>query len=325
MATDKMLSEIDAGIGRMIFNNPERRNAVSLEMWEAAEEILRGFAENPEVRVVVLSGAGGRAFVSGADISKFESERSSEAAIRHYNARVGAANAMIETLPKPTIAEIDGYCVGGGLGLALCCDLRFCSEQSRFALPAAKLGLGYGFGGLKRLVDTVGPGAARDIVFSARMIPAGEAYEIGLVQRVVPDGTLADTVTEYARTVAANAPLTVKGMKLIVNEVLKSDGGARHGAMPGAGRCLLRQRGLCRRPHRVHGKAPDAGVQGAIGGLPRRFGGIRPRRTSMLSPSFPGRAGCRPGQGSRHGRFGPSRSRAAAYRPTCLSLKVIRQ
>ena len=122
MATDKMLSEIDAGIGRMIFNNPERRNAVSLEMWEAAEEILRGFAENPEVRVVVLSGAGGRAFVSGADISKFESERSSEAAIRHYNARVGTANAMIETLPKPTIAEIDGYCVGGGLGLALCCD-----------------------------------------------------------------------------------------------------------------------------------------------------------------------------------------------------------
>ena len=224
MATDKMLSEIDAGIGRMIFNNPERRNAVSLEMWEAAEEILRGFAENPEVRVVVLSGAGGRAFVSGADISKFESERSSEAAIRHYNARVGAANAMIETLSKPTIAEIDGYCVGGGLGLALCCDLRFCSDQSRFALPAAKLGLGYGFGGLKRLVDTVGPGAARDIVFSARMIPAGEAYAIGLVQRVVPDGTLADTVTEYARTVAANAPLTVKGMKLIVNEVLKSDG-----------------------------------------------------------------------------------------------------
>ena len=224
MATDKMLSEIDSGIGRMIFNNPERRNAVSLEMWEAAEEILRGFAENPEVRVVVLSGAGGRAFVSGADISKFESERSSEEAIRHYNARVGAANAMIETLPKPTIAEIDGYCVGGGLGLALCCDLRFCSEKSRFALPAAKLGLGYGFGGLKRLVDTVGPGAARDIVFSARMIPAGEAYAIGLVQRVVPDGALADTVSEYAKTVAANAPLTVKGMKLIVNEVLKSDG-----------------------------------------------------------------------------------------------------
>ena len=224
MATDKMLSEIDSGIGRMIFNNPERRNAVSLEMWEAAEEILRGFAENPEIRVVVLSGAGGKAFVSGADISKFESERSSEEAIRHYNARVGTANAMIETLSKPTIAEIDGYCVGGGLGLALCCDLRFCSEKSRFALPAAKLGLGYGFGGLKRLVDTVGPGAARDIVFSARMIPAGEAYAIGLVQRVVPDGTLADTVSEYAKTVAANAPLTVKGMKLIVNEVLKSDG-----------------------------------------------------------------------------------------------------
>ena len=223
MATDKMLSSVDDGIGRMIFNNPERRNAVSLEMWEAAEEILRGFAKNPDVRAVVLSGAGGRAFVSGADISKFESERSSEEGIRNYNAKVASANAMVATLPKPTIAEIDGYCVGGGLGLALCCDLRFCSEKSRFALPAAKLGLGYGFGGLKRLVDTVGPGAARDIVFSARMIPAGEAYAIGLVQRVVPDGALAETVTEYARTVAANAPLTVKGMKLIVNEVLKPE------------------------------------------------------------------------------------------------------
>ena len=122
----------------MIFNNPERRNAVSLEMWEAAEEILRGFADDPEVRVVVLSGAGGRAFVSGADISKFESERSSEEGIRNYNAKVASANAMVATIPKPTIAEIDGYCVGGGLGLALCCDLRFCSEKSRFALPAAQ-------------------------------------------------------------------------------------------------------------------------------------------------------------------------------------------
>ncbi len=224
MATDKMLSEVGDGIGRMIFNNPERRNAVSLDMWQAAEEILRGFAEDPEVRVVVLSGAGGKAFVSGADISKFESERSSEEAIRNYNAKVASANAMVANLAKPTIAEIDGYCVGGGLGLALCCDLRFCTEKSRFALPAAKLGLGYAFGGLKRLVDAVGPGAARDIAFSARMIPAEEAYAIGLVQRIVSDGTLAHTVTEYAKTVAANAPLTVKGMKLIVNEVLKPEG-----------------------------------------------------------------------------------------------------
>ena len=224
MATDKMLSEVGDGIGRMIFNNPERRNAVSLEMWEAAENILRGFADDPEVRVVVLSGAGGKAFVSGADISKFESERSSEEGIRNYNAKVASANAMVANLAKPTIAEIDGYCVGGGLGLALCCDLRFCSEKSRFALPAARLGLGYAFGGLKRLVDAVGPGAARDIVFSARMIPAEEAYAIGLVQRVVPEGTLAETVSQYAKTVAANAPLTVKGMKLIVNEVLKPEG-----------------------------------------------------------------------------------------------------
>ena len=223
MATDKMLSEKDGGIGRMIFNNPERRNAVSLEMWQAAEEILEDFAADPEIRVVVLSGAGGKAFVSGADISKFESERASQDAIGHYNARVAAVNERLETLPKPTIAEVDGFCIGGGLALSLCCDLRFCSAQSQFGLPAARLGLGYAYAGLKRLVDTVGPGAARDIAFSARRLNADEALRIGLVQKVLPDGEVHDFVAEYAATIAANAPLTVKGMKLIIAEVLKTE------------------------------------------------------------------------------------------------------
>ncbi len=223
MATDKMLSQKDGFIGRMIFNNPERRNAVSLEMWEAAEAILAGFAEDPEVRVVVVSGAGGKAFVSGADISRFESERSSQDAIHHYNEKVGAANARLESLPKPTIAEIDGFCIGGGLALSLCCDLRFCSAKSQFGLPAARLGLGYGLTGLKRLVDAVGPGAARDITFSARRLDAEEALRIGLVQKVVPDGEVHDFVAAYATAIAANAPLTVKGMKVIIGEVLKPD------------------------------------------------------------------------------------------------------
>ncbi len=223
MATDKMLSEKDGFIGRMIFNNPERRNAVSLEMWEAAEEILAGFAGDPGIRVVVVSGAGGRSFVSGADISRFETERSGREAIHRYNDKVAAANERLASIPKPTIAEIDGFCIGGGLALSLCCDLRFCSAKSQFGLPAARLGLGYGFAGLKRLVDAVGPGAARDITFSARRLDAEEALRIGLVQKVVPDGEVHDFVAEYAAVIAANAPLTVKGMKLIIGEVLKPE------------------------------------------------------------------------------------------------------
>ena len=172
MSESKMLSEKQDGIGRMIFNNPERHNAVSLDMWDAVEEILKSFVEDESIRVVVLAGAGGKAFVSGADISKFDSERGSKEAVLNYNKRVGAVYRFVHEFPKPTIAEVNGYCIGGGLGLAVCCDLRFCSEKSKFGLPAAKLGLGYGFEALKRLVDTVGPGVSRDIAFSARRLDA---------------------------------------------------------------------------------------------------------------------------------------------------------
>jgi enoyl-CoA hydratase/carnithine racemase len=222
MNSDKLLAEKAHGIGRMIFNNPERHNAVSLEMWDAADEILRDFAADDAVRVVVLAGAGGKAFVSGADISKFEKERSGEDSVRHYNDRVRRAYDNVQALPKPTIAMVDGYCIGGGLALAVCCDLRFCSEKSRFGLPAAKLGLGYPFEGLNRLVATVGPGAARDITFSGRQLDAQEALDIGLVQKVLAGDELEDFVVGYAKTVAANAPLTVKAMKVIINEVLKN-------------------------------------------------------------------------------------------------------
>ena len=222
MNTDKMLAEKADGIGRMIFNNPERHNAVSLEMWDAADEILKDFVEDDAVRVIILTGAGGKAFVSGADISKFEKERGSANSVRHYNERVRQVYDGIQALPKPTIAMINGYCIGGGLGLAVCCDLRFCSEKSKFGLPAAKLGLGYPFAGLNRLVNTVGPGAARDITFSGRRLDAQEALNIGLVQKVLAEDELEDFVVDYAKTVAANAPLTVKSMKFIINEVLKN-------------------------------------------------------------------------------------------------------
>ncbi len=219
--TDKMLSRKEGGVGYLIFNNPERHNAVSLEMWEAAGGILEGFAADKDVRVVVLTGAGGKAFVSGADISKFESERSSKEAIDRYNVIVDRANAAIYEFPKPTIAMIRGYCIGGGVGLALCCDLRICSDNSKFGVPAAKLGLGYGFKGIKKLVDVVGPSFAKEIFYTARQFTAQEAQTMGLVNRVVSADELEKYVQDYAATIGGNAPLTVNSVKYIVGEAVK--------------------------------------------------------------------------------------------------------
>ncbi|MBM3568315.1 MAG: enoyl-CoA hydratase [Alphaproteobacteria bacterium] len=219
--TDKMLSHKRGGIGIMTFNNPEKHNAVSLEMWEAVERILADFVADPEIRVVVVTGAGGKAFVSGADISKFESERASEEAVARYNATVDRMYGTIYDLPKPTIAMIRGFCIGGGLGLAVACDMRFCTEASSFSLPAAKLGLGYGFNGLKRFVDLVGPSRAKEIFYSARRYGAAEALAMGLVNYVLPDGELDKAVEDMAATIADNAPLTVAAVKRIVQETVK--------------------------------------------------------------------------------------------------------
>src|SRR5207302_4899219 len=161
--TDKMLSRKDGNVGYVIFNTPERHNAVSLEMWARTAEILDEFGRDDAVRVVVITGAGGKSFVSGADISKFESERASLEATKVYNANVARANETISEFPKPTIAMIRGYCIGGGLGLAVCCDLRICTDNSKFGVPAAKLGLGYAYPGVKRLVNLVGPAFAKEI------------------------------------------------------------------------------------------------------------------------------------------------------------------
>jgi enoyl-CoA hydratase/carnithine racemase len=221
--TDKMLSRKERGVGYLIFNNPERHNAVSLEMWEGASAILAGFAADKDVRVVVLTGAGGKAFVSGADISKFESERSSQEAIDRYAVAVDKANAAAYEFPKPTIAMIRGYCIGGGMGLALCCDLRICSDNSKFAVPAAKLGLGYPFKGIKKLVDLVGPSFAKEIFYTARQFTAAEALQMGLVNRVLPAEELEKFVKDCADTISGNAPLTVNSVKFIVGEAVKDE------------------------------------------------------------------------------------------------------
>jgi enoyl-CoA hydratase len=221
--TDKMLSRKEGGVGIVTFNNPERHNAVSLEMWEATTSMLNGFAADPDVRVVVLNGAGGKAFVSGADISKFASERSTIEAVHAYNAKTDATYASIAEFPKPTIAMIQGYCIGGGLGLATCCDLRIASDNSRFAVPAAKLGLGYGYTGLKRLVDIVGPSFAKEIFYTARQFDAEEARVMGLVNRVVPAAELETYVKSITDMISANAPLTIKAVKYTVGEIVKDE------------------------------------------------------------------------------------------------------
>ena len=221
--TDKILTEQTGEISRIIFNQPEKRNAVSLEMWEAVEQAVMRFAADPAVRILILSGAGGKAFVSGADVSKFESERASKEAVDHYNATTKRVYDLIEAFPKPTIAQIDGFCIGGGVALSLCCDIRLCGQGSQFAIPAAKLGLGYGFPGLKRLVDVVGPAFAKEIFFTARRFDAEEARSMGLVNRVVEDGKVADAAREMAETIASNAPLTVGSIKYIVGQTVKPE------------------------------------------------------------------------------------------------------
>ena len=219
--TDKIISRREDGIGHVVFNNPEKRNAVSLDMWQAVEAALDQFAADEEIRVVVLSGAGDRAFVSGADVSKFEEERSGAEAVAHYNATTARIYAKLNTYAKPTIAQITGSCVGGGVALAVCCDLRICGQSSRFGIPAAKLGLGYGFAGLQRLVHLIGPAFAKEMFFTARLFSAAEAYEMGLVNRVVPDDQVEGYVADYARTISGNAPLTVGAVKAVIGEVLK--------------------------------------------------------------------------------------------------------
>ncbi|MEE9273783.1 MAG: enoyl-CoA hydratase [bacterium] len=221
LATDKMLAEAEEGIGWMIFNNPERRNALSLEMWEAIPQILDAFAEDGGVRVVVMKGAGDKAFVSGADISQFEERRSNAEQAAIYTAALEGAKEKLAGFPKPLIAMIRGFCLGGGLSVALNADLRIASDDAQLGIPAGRLGIAYGFDSLRQLVDLVGPSCAKDILFTARRLGAAEALRIGLLNRVVAAGALEGAVREAALTIAGNAPLSVKAAKVCIGEVVK--------------------------------------------------------------------------------------------------------
>ena len=215
----KILSATDGPIGTLTFNNPERHNAMSLDMWRAATTVLGQFEHDPAVRVIVLTGAGGKAFVSGADISKFESERNTLDAVAGYNTAVDRFSQALGECSKPTIAMIRGYCVGGGLGIAVCCDLRIANDTARFGVPAAKLGLGYGYANIRRIMDLVGPQFTTEMLLTARQFDAAHALRSGLANHVVSDAEIETYVRDLAETIAGNAPLTIQAVKRIVREL----------------------------------------------------------------------------------------------------------
>lgn len=219
--TERVIARREGAVGWLILNNPARHNALSLVMYGAIERVVAAFEADPDIRVIVVTGAGERAFVSGADISEFEEKRSTPARIAEYDALSEFASTALETAAKPTIAMIRGYCIGGGLDLALRTDLRIAAEDARFAIPAVRLGLGYGFSDVKRLVDIVGPAYAKEILYTGRQFDAGEALAMGLVHRVVPATALAEGVAKLAETLSANAPLTIRAMKRSIAEALR--------------------------------------------------------------------------------------------------------
>ncbi len=217
LQTERMQAHVEDGIGWMIFNNPARHNALSLEMWQGIGDILEHFNSNDDVRVVVMRGAGGKAFVSGADISEFDEKRANAEQRRSYGRIAARATDWLNQLEKPLIALIEGYCIGGGLATALSADIRIATPDSKFGIPAAKLGLGYEFEGLAKLARIVGPSRARDIMFTARFMEADEAKEMGLINFINSREEIEATCIEYARRIAGNAPLTVRAAKAALN------------------------------------------------------------------------------------------------------------
>jgi enoyl-CoA hydratase len=216
--TDKLRVEVDGGIGLLTFDDPATRNSLSAEVRAALPAALDALAADDGVRVVVVTGAGGKAFVSGANIAEFAEQRTTPEARRAYDEAAAATGRSWAALEKPIIAMIRGYCIGGGLITALQADIRIASDDSRFGIPAARLGLGYGMGGVQALLEVVGHARAAEMLFSARRLTAAEAHQAGLVNRVVSPDDLEGEVMALAQDIAANAPLTVRACKVALRE-----------------------------------------------------------------------------------------------------------
>lgn len=220
-STERVQVSCDGATLQVRFNNPARHNALSVDMWAAIPPLLAMAESDDAIRLVVFSGAGEKSFVSGADISQFEDMRAAREAVARYEEMAENALTGIAEFSKPTLACIRGYCIGGGVNVAIACDMRIASTDSVFSIPAARLGLGYRYSAMKNLVDLIGPGAAKDLFFTARKVSAHEALSLGLVSRVCEPAQLPALLSEYADALAANAPLTVRAGKAITAQILK--------------------------------------------------------------------------------------------------------
>ncbi len=219
--TERVQAWVEASTLHIRFNNPARHNALSVDMWEAVPALLSQAEKDDQIRLVVFSGAGEKSFVSGADISQFEDMRAAREAVARYEEMAETALMSIYNCKVPTLACIRGFCIGGGVNVAISCDIRIASTDSVFSVPAARLGLGYRYSAMKNLVDLIGPGAAKDLFFTARKLDAAEAKAIGLVSRVCSAEDLPGLLAEYTRALAENAPLTVRAGKAITAQILK--------------------------------------------------------------------------------------------------------
>ena len=219
--TERVETWLDQTTLHIRFNNVAKHNALSVDMWEAVPILLNQAESDLRVRLVVFSGAGERAFVSGADISQFEDMRAAKEAVTRYEYMAETALMSIYNFPKPTLACIKGYCIGGGINVAISCDMRIAASDAVFSVPAAKLGLGYRYSAMKNLIDLIGPGAAKDLFFTARRVDAQEALLLGLVSRVCAPDHLAALLNEYTTALGQNAPITIAAAKAITREILK--------------------------------------------------------------------------------------------------------
>src|SRR5690348_5456682 len=217
----KIIARCEGGVGTVIFNNPEKRNALSIEMWGGMGTALERFDADPDVRAVVLRGAGGKAFISGADISQFEERRSTEAKAAEYSGITDRAWAALAGTRKPVIAAIEGYCIGGGLAVAMKADIRIATRDSVFGVPAARLGIAYPIESIRDLINLVGPSEAKWILFTGRQLDAPEALRIGLISRVVERGALDAAISELTNTLAENAPLSMQAAKATVDQIAR--------------------------------------------------------------------------------------------------------
>jgi|RhiMetdeSRZDD1v2_1073273.scaffolds.fasta_scaffold149822_3 enoyl-CoA hydratase/carnithine racemase len=219
---ETLLMEKDGPIGWITFNQPQKRNAVSQEMWQRMPEYVRELSADPAIRVVILRGAGETAFVAGADISQFKDRRRNASDEEEYRRISAAGSESLATLGKPLLAMIHGFCIGGGVGIAITCDMRIAADDARFGIPAARLGLGYHYRGMEKLMSLIGPAYTKELFFTARTdFSAQDALRMGLVNQVVPKADLERFTRDYALVMARNAPLTLRSAKATVEQLLK--------------------------------------------------------------------------------------------------------